>query len=203
MKKNRLLHIGHPKNILAIDASTNSMAFSVYRDSKLHKYGKINFHGNHVYEKAGDACKKLIPFLKDFDIEAVVIESAIYTNSQKTAMNLALVQGAIIGSVQIYKTRPVVSCSPVAWQNWIGNKKLTKEEKLKIKQDNPGEHSFSWYKQKEREFRKQRTIRWVNINFDTKIDDDDVADAVAIGWYAINNWNKLADEPKNVDKKQG
>jgi hypothetical protein len=85
----------------------------------------------------------------------------------------------------------------------IGNKKLTKEEKLKIKQDNPGDHSFSWYKQKEREFRKERTIRWVNINFDTNIDDDDVADAVAIGWYASNNWNKLAEEPKNVDKSQG
>jgi Holliday junction resolvasome RuvABC endonuclease subunit len=203
MKKNRLLYIGHPKKILAIDASTNSMAFSIFIDNELHKYGKINFHGKHVYEKAGDACKKLIPFLKDFDIDAVVIESAIYTNSQKTAMNLALVQGAIIGSVQISGNRSVVSCSPVAWQNWIGNKKLTKDEKLKIKQENPGEHSFSWYKQKEREFRKTRTINWVNLNFDTNIDDDDVADAVAIGWYAGNNWNKLAEEPKNIDKKQG
>jgi Holliday junction resolvasome RuvABC endonuclease subunit len=203
MKKNRLLSIGHPDKILAIDASTNSMAFSIFIDKKLHKYGKINFHGNHVYEKAGDACKKLIPFLKDFDIDAVVIESAIYTNSQKTAMNLALVQGAIIGSVQMYNLRPVLSCSPVAWQNWIGNKKLSKDEKLKIRQENPGEHSFSWYKQKEREFRKQRTINWVNINFDTNIDDDDVADAVAIGWYSSNNWFKLAEEPKNVDKAQG
>jgi Holliday junction resolvasome RuvABC endonuclease subunit len=203
MKKNRLLSIGIPNRILAIDASTNSMAFSIFIDKELHKYGKINFSGKHVYEKAGDACKKLIPFLKDFNIDAVVIESAIYTNSQKTAMNLSLVQGAIIGSVQMYESRPVVSCSPVAWQNWIGNKKLTKEEKLKIREDNPGDHSFSWYKQKEREFRKERTIKWVNINFDTKIDDDDVADAVAIGWYSSNNWFKLAEEPKNVDKAQG
>jgi Holliday junction resolvasome RuvABC endonuclease subunit len=203
MKKNRLLSIGLPSKILAIDASTNSMAFSIFIDKELHKYGKINFNGKHVYEKAGDACKKLIPFLKDFSIDAVVIESAIYTNSQKTAMNLALVQGAIIGSVQMYEPRPVVSCSPVAWQNWIGNKKLTKDEKLKIREDNPGDHSFSWYKQKEREFRKERTIKWVNINFDTDIHDDDVADAVAIGWYSSNNWFKLAEEPKNVDKAQG
>jgi Holliday junction resolvasome RuvABC endonuclease subunit len=203
MKKNRLLSIGHPSRILAIDASTNSMAFSIFIDKELHKYGKINFSGKHVYEKAGDACKILIPFLKDFSIDAVVIESAIYTNSQKTAMNLSLVQGAIIGSVQMYESRPVVSCSPVAWQNWIGNKKLTKEEKLKIREDNPGDHSFSWYKQKEREFRKERTIKWVNINFDTDIHDDDVADAVAIGWYSSNNWFKLAEEPKNVDKAQG
>ena len=197
MKKSRLLFIGHPKNILAIDASTNSMAFSVFSHEKLKKYGKINFHGRHVYEKAGDATRKLIPFLKDFDIDAVVIESAIYTNSQKTAINLAIVQGVIIGSSQMYFNRPVVSCSPVSWQNWIGNKVLTKAEKEEIKKENPG-HSFSWYKQKEREKRKNKTINIVNIEFMTDIDDDDVADAVAIGWYSSKNWNKLVDQPSNV-----
>ena len=197
MKKSRLLFIGHPKNILAIDASTNSMAFSVFSHEKLKKYGKINFHGRHVYEKAGDATRKLIPFLKDFDIDAVVIESAIYTNSQKTAINLAIVQGVIIGSSQMYSNRTVVSCSPVSWQNWIGNKVLTKAEKEEIKKENPG-HSFSWYKQKEREKRKNKTIKIVNIEFMTDIDDDDVADAVAIGWYSSKNWNKLVDQPSNV-----
>jgi Holliday junction resolvasome RuvABC endonuclease subunit len=197
MKRNKLIYVGQPKNIFAIDASTNSMAFSVFIEGELKKFGKINFYGRHVYEKAGDACRKVIPFLKDFDINAVVIESAIYTNSQKTAINLAIVQGAIIGSSQMYNSRPVVSCSPVAWQNWIGNKKLTKIEKEEIKKENPG-HSFSWYKQKEREKRKARTIRIVNIEFETDIDDDDVADAVAIGWYSSKNWNKLVDQPSNT-----
>jgi Holliday junction resolvasome RuvABC endonuclease subunit len=197
MKKSRLLHIGEPKSILAIDASTNSMAFSVFVDGELKKFGKINFYGRHVYEKAGDAVKKLIPFLKNFDVDTVVIESAIYTNSQKTAINLALVQGTIIGSSQFHGNRKVVSCSPVAWQSWIGNKRLTKAEKEEIKKANPG-HSFSWYKQKEREKRKERTIRMVNIEFNTNIDDDDVADAVAIGWYSSKNWKKLVDQPSNT-----
>lgn len=197
MKKSRLLSIAHPKNILAIDASTNSMAFSVFSDQELKKYGKINFQGRHVYEKAGDAIRKLVPFLKDFNIDAVVIESAIYTNSQKTAINLAIVQGVIIGSSQMYSNRVVLSCSPVSWQNWIGNKILTKEEKKDIRDEYPG-HSFSWYKQKERETRKNKTIKMVNIEFMTSIDDDDVADAVAIGWYSSKNWNKLVDQPSNV-----
>jgi Holliday junction resolvasome RuvABC endonuclease subunit len=197
MKKNRLLYVGQPKSILAIDASTNSMAFSVFIEGELKKFGKINFYGRHVYEKAGDAIKKLVPFLKDFDVDAVVIESAIYTNSQKTAINLAIVQGVIIGSSQMYGNRSVVSCSPVAWQNWIGNKRLNKFEKEEIRKENPG-HSFSWYKQKEREKRKNRTIKMVNIEFNTKIEDDDVADAVAIGWYSTKNWNKLVDQPSNT-----
>lgn len=197
MKKSRLLSIAHPKNILAIDASTNSMAFSVFSEQELKKYGKINFQGRHVYEKAGDAIRKLVPFLKDFNIDAVVIESAIYTNSQKTAINLAIVQGVIIGSSQMYSNRVVLSCSPVSWQNWIGNKILTKEEKGDIRDENPG-HSFSWYKQKERETRKNKTIRIVNLQFTTEVDDDDVADAIAIGWYSSKNWNKLVDQPSNV-----
>jgi len=203
MKKNKLLYIGHPKVIMAIDASTNSMAFSIFEEGELKKFGKINFHGKHVYEKAGDACKKLIPFLKDFNIDAIVIESAIYTNSQKTAMNLALVQGAIIGSAQTSGNRAIASCSPVAWQNWIGNGKLKKEEKLAIRDLYGHDKSFSWYKQKEREFRKARTIKKINIQFDLNIEDDDVADSIAIGWYSSNNWHKLANEPTNVDKAQG
>jgi hypothetical protein len=74
---------------------------------------------------------------------------------------------------------------------------LTKAEKEEIKKENPG-HSFSWYKQKEREKRKNKTIKIVNIEFMTDIDDDDVADAVAIGWYSSKNWNKLVDQPSNV-----
>jgi Holliday junction resolvasome RuvABC endonuclease subunit len=191
------VYAGQPKSILAIDASTNSMAFSVFVEGELKKFGKINFYGRHVYEKAGDAIRKLIPFLKDFDVNAVVIESAIYANSQKTSINLAIVQGVIIGSSQMHGNRAVVSCSPVTWQNWIGNKRLTKLEKEEIRKENPG-HSFSWYKQKEREKRKERTIRMVNIEFNTNIDDDDVADAVAIGWYSSKNWNKLVDQPSNT-----
>lgn len=203
MKRNKLVYAGQPKNILAIDASTNSMAFSIFSEGELVKFGKINFYGRHVYEKAGDACKKLIPFLKNFDIDAVVIESAIYTNSQKTAINLAIVQGVIIGTVQVSGNRTVVSCSPVSWQNWIGNGRLKKEEKFAIKELYGHDKSYSFYKTKEREMRKTRTINKVNIEFTLEIDDDDVADAIAIGWYSSKNWNKLVDQPHNIDRRNG
>ncbi|MFZ9242880.1 MAG: hypothetical protein ACO295_06685 [Sediminibacterium sp.] len=202
MSKNKLRYIGNPKTILAIDASTNSMAFSVFKERQLIKYGKVFFYGNHVYERTGDATKKVSAFLKDYEIDSVVIESAIYTNSQNTAINLSLVQGAILGASQMYHKAPIVSCSPVSWQSWLGNGRLTKQEKQTIKNEHPGK-SFSWYKSKEREIRKARTIKKVNINFDLELDDDDVADAVAIGWYASENWHKLVDQPHNLDKGKG
>lgn len=203
MTKSKLRYIGQPKTILAIDASTNSMAFSLFKERKLVKYGKVFFYGNHVYERTGDATKKISQFLKDYDIDAIVIESAIYTNSQNTAINLSLVQGAILGASQMYHKAPIVSCSPVSWQSWIGNGRLNKQEKLAIRDLFGYDKSYSFYKTKERELRKSRTISKVNIQFDLEVSDDDVADSIAIGWYACENWNRLVEQPHNIDKKRG
>jgi Holliday junction resolvasome RuvABC endonuclease subunit len=182
--------VGTPSRFIAIDASSTSVAFAIFANKHLVKFGKVNFVGNDHYQKAGDACKKLTPLLKDFDVKAMVIENTIFANSPKTSMQLALAQGAVVSAAYINGVKNIYPCVPVAWQNWIGNKILTKEEKLKIRQETPGK-SDSWYKGKEREFRKNRTIRLVNIEFMTDVSDNDVADAIAIGWYATNNWNKI------------
>ena len=51
--------------------------------------------------------------------------------------------------------------------------------------------------------RKGKTIRKINIQFDLSVEDDDVADSIAIGWYSCENWNKLVDQPHNLDKTRG
>ena len=66
---------------------------------------------------------------------------------------------------------------------------LTKEEQLLLRSKNPGK-SDSWYKTYERQFRKERTIKLIEINYDKTINDNDVADACGIGHWAINNWDK-------------
>jgi Holliday junction resolvasome RuvABC endonuclease subunit len=79
-----------PKNICAIDASTNSLAFAYFSDDKLIKWGKIKFSGNSAYEKVADAAKKTQAFFKQYPVDAIIIEQTIYANSPKTAANLAL-----------------------------------------------------------------------------------------------------------------
>jgi hypothetical protein len=59
----------------------------------------------------------------------------------------------------------------------------------KIKTENPGK-SLSWYKSFERDFRKKRTVKLLDVIYDKKIEDYDVADAAGIGHWAINNWDK-------------
>lgn len=179
-----------PKNICAIDASTNSLAFAIFSGNELVKYGKIKFEGNNAYQKLGDAAQKSMPFFKHFDVDAIVIEHTVFINSPKTASDLALIQGALLGAAKISGIRVAGSINPITWQGFIGNNKLTVKEKQDLAAEFPGK-SKNWYQNKSREIRKQRTIKFINTYYDKDVSDDDVADAIGIGHYAINNWGKI------------
>ena len=181
-----------PKTICAIDASTNSLAFAIFdtQGKTLKSVGKINFKGKDIYEKVMDAGQKVKAFLDIYEgFEAIVIEHTVFMNSPKTAADLALVQGAILGAAGQSGTKVIGKVAPITWQNFIGNKKISKDEKLFIKSQNPGK-SESWIKSYERELRKQRTINFINLQYDRTITDNDVADACGIGHWALKNWNK-------------
>ena len=182
---------GSPERICAIDASTNSLAFAVYENKKLKEFGKINFEGSDIYQKVGDAAVKTRAYFKDFmKADAIVIEHTVFMNSPKTAADLALVQGALLGAAAMCGITTVGRVSPITWQNYLGNKRLTKEEQLLLRSKNPGK-SDSWYKGQEREIRKQKTIRYVSTYYNKSISDNDVADAIGIGHWAIHNWEKV------------
>jgi Holliday junction resolvasome RuvABC endonuclease subunit len=179
-----------PQNICSIDASTNSLAFAIFSGNRLVTCGKIKFEGANAYQKLGDAARKSMPFFKLFDIDAIVIEHTVFINSPKTASDLALIQGALLGAARISGVRTAGSINPITWQSFIGNNKLTTKEKQDLMNEFPGK-SKNWYQNKSREIRKQRTIKFVNTYYDKNLTDDDVADAIGIGHYAINNWGKI------------
>lgn len=181
-----------PNTICAIDASTNSLAFALFdtQQKTLGAIGKINFEGKDTYEKVMDAGKKVKAFFDHYGgFEAIIIEHTVFMNSPKTAADLALVQGAILGSAGQSGTRIIGKVSPITWQNFAGNKKISKEEQLVIRAQHPGK-SVSWYKSYERNLRKERTIRFINTIYDRTITDNDVADACGIGHWALSNWTK-------------
>ena len=185
-----ILNNSKPKTICSIDASTNSLAFAIFSDDNLKQFGKINFQGVNTYAKVKDAARKTLAFFNQFEINAIVIEHTVFINSPKTAADLALVQGAMLGAAGIAGIKVAGAVNPISWQTFIGNGKITKDAKVLIRKDNPGK-TESWYKNFEREARKQKTIRFVNVNYDVAVEDNDVADAIGIGHWAIHNWGKL------------
>ena len=179
-----------PERICAIDASTNSLAFATFHGGHLKEVGKIKFEGKDIYEKVIDAGRKSKGLFDHIvNVDAIVIEHTVFMNSPKTAADLALVQGALLGAAGQAGIKTIGKVAPITWQNFIGNKKISKDEKLYIKAQNPGK-SDSWLKTYERELRKQRTINFINIQYDKTITDNDVADACGIGHWAIKNWGK-------------
>jgi hypothetical protein len=179
-----------PERICAIDASTNSLAFATFHGGHLKEVGKINFEGKDIYEKVIDAGRKSKGLFEHIvNVDAIVIEHTVFMNSPKTAADLALVQGALLGAAGQSGISTIGKVAPITWQNFIGNKKISKDEKLFIRSQNPGK-SESWLKSYERELRKQRTINFINIQYDKTITDNDVADACGIGHWAIKNWGK-------------
>jgi Holliday junction resolvasome RuvABC endonuclease subunit len=179
-----------PKTICSIDASTNSLAFAIFSNIELVAFGKINFQGINTYAKVKDAARKSYAFFKKFNIDSIVIEHTVFINSPKTAADLALVQGALLGAAGISGIKIAGSVNPISWQSFIGNPKLTTMEKKELMEQYP-DKSKVWYQNRAREIRKVRTIQFVNTYYDKEVTDNDVADAIGIGHWAINNWGKL------------
>jgi len=184
------LLVDTPKNICAIDASTNNLAFAIFNDKSLVACGKINFKGLNTYSKVRDATRKTLALFRHFDIDAIIIEQTVYLNSPKTMLDLTMVHGAIVAAITLEKNIAVKSVPPITWQTFIGNGKMTVAEKQKLMSDFPNK-SKNWYQNKSREYRKQKTINFINVYYDKNITDDDVADAIGIGHYSIKNMAKL------------
>ena len=184
--------INVPNKIISVDASTTSIAYAVFENKKLVLNGKVNFSGKDVYQKISSAIDSVVDVMKSINAEALVIERAVFINSPKTMSELSMVQGAILAGASLAGIKVFKGTNPIAWQSYIGNGKITKDAKILMRKANPGK-SESWYKQFERETRKQKTINFVNINYDLDINDNDIADAIGIGHYALGNWEKLGD----------
>lgn len=181
-----LSELWRPTRVISIDASTTSLAFAVFKGKRLEKHGKINFDGQNPYYRAGDAAKKCVQFFRKFPSDAIVIEGTIFKNSVKTAMQLALVQGAILGSAQVANIGRIEAVAPLTWQAYIGTRTFTRAEKLAFAKENPGQKT-SWYQNKHREMRKQMTIDSVNAKYKLEVSDNDIADAIGIGWYTVES----------------
>jgi len=167
--------------VLGIDASTASIAFCLMENDMPLKWGKIEIVGNDIYEKIYDAKKKMATMLDELRSDYIVVEGAILVRSPDAVIKLSYVYGVVIAEL-MSTGASVITISPSAWQAYIGNKNPTKEEKSAVRLLNPG-YADSWYKNKLRNMRKQRTADYFNRKYGLEIVDFDVADSFGIAHY--------------------
>jgi Holliday junction resolvasome RuvABC endonuclease subunit len=168
--------------VLGIDASTNSVAFCLMENDKPLKWGKIDFVGADIYEKIYDAKVKMHVMLDELKSDYIAVEGAVLVRSPDAVIKLSYVYGVVIAELMSTGAK-VITISPTAWQAYIGNKNPTKDEKSAIRLANPG-YADSWYKNKLRNMRKQRTVDYFNSKYNLAVSDFDVADAFGIAHYA-------------------
>lgn len=168
--------------VLGIDASTNSVAFCLMENDKPIKWGKIEFVGSDIYDKIYDAKVKMNAMLDELKADYIVVEGAVLVRSPDAVIKLSYVYGVVIAELMSTGAK-VITISPTAWQAYIGNKNPTKDEKSAIRLANPG-YADSWYKNKLRNMRKQRTVDYFNNKYGLSVDDFDVADSFGIAHYA-------------------
>ena len=171
--------------VMGIDASTHSLAFAVFYDKKLIKFGKINRSGNSSYERLSDSQKKIASLADEFDVDYIAIEKAIMVRSTDTAIKLGMAVGVIIANV-IKKGTKVVEVAPISWQSYIGNTNYTRAQKIAVSKECPGK-SASWIRNEIRDRRKQFTIDFFNKKFKIDVEDNDIGDAIGVAWYAVNH----------------
>ena len=99
--------------VMGIDSSTNSIAFCLFDGEPL-KWGKVEFHGNNIYDKVID-CRDKLPFIKDeVNPDYICIESAIMVKSQAVAIHMAMIVGSIISGLA-KNPNSIITIPPIQW----------------------------------------------------------------------------------------
>lgn len=180
-----------PNKVIGIDCSTKSLAYSRFIDGEFDRCGQVFFGGSNLWERLSYAHDVIPPMVRAgiLDADLIVFERAFMGKSADVGLSLAYCYGAVIGSLMSNGTS-VAMVRPLEWQSYIGNPNLTPSEKAGIKKDFPGK-SKSWYSNKGREIRKQRTLDWARQYARIDTDSFDASDSVGIAFYGARNYHRL------------
>lgn len=167
-------------NILAIDQARKG-AWSVfeYETKQLIGFGTFSFSSKkYTFAKAVMHIDELIDLvIRAYDISAVYIEDINLRINVQGFKKLAQLQGVLVNSFE--KNEYLYGyVAPTQWQNYCSARgRNAKEIDSKILELQHAGKSES----------KILSIQFVKDQFGIDTEDDNLADAICIGWYVVNN----------------
>ena len=174
-----LTHGSDNLNILAIDQARNG-AWSVfdYEKKELLGYGTFSFEeGKYTYPRAILHIEQLVHLLiKAWDIRAVFIEDINLRQNVFAYKRLAQLQGVLVNLFE--KHEFLYGCiAPSQWQNYCKARgRNSTEVKKQVLELDAGDKRAS----------KILSIQFVKEQFGIETDNDNLADAVCIGHFIVN-----------------
>lgn len=156
-------------NILAVDASTKSSGWSIYKHNKLIDYGCVKSSSTDLFKRINIMVNEIRHILQqNLDIQYLILEQVQPDKgpSIKTHKALMFLQGAI--NMLIYNQFKGVTVQylyPSEWRKVCG---------------------ISQGRGITREVLKKNDIKWANSTFNIECENDDIADAIGLGYAYIN-----------------
>ena len=155
-------------NIIALDMSTKSTGYAIYKHNKLVQYNYITATSNDLFNRIKvmlNAINKLLE--QNPDLEYIIMQQVRQEGfvNVKTYKALMYLQGCVQMIIhQKFKHLQTDFLYPSSWR-----------KVCKIKQG----------RGVQRKQQKQLDIQWVKQNFNIEVNDD-IADAIGIGYAYIN-----------------
>lgn len=182
-------------NILAVDQARNG-AWSVfhYESKTLIGFGTFSFDAKkYTYARAILHIDELIGLvIQAYDVSAVFIEDINLRANVQAFKKLAQLQGVLVNSFERNEYLYEI-IAPSKWQNYcMARGRNTKEADMRVLEvpcsDRPKTKILS--------------IQFVKEKFGIETENDNLADAICIGYYAVNEI-ALCREGKNSRKSSG
>jgi Holliday junction resolvasome RuvABC endonuclease subunit len=173
--------------IITLDISTKFVAYAVWDNKELVGMGKIFSEGKGD-EALASYGHKVSSVFRDANIEGVVYEAAFMGNNVNVVKALSKATGSVLAGFYEIGIHRFGSVPPITWQTGIGVGRTSREQIKELHVRYP-RRSRSWIKNKDRENRKQAVVDIINKRFGLNLElkDNDLADAIGIGCYLLDN----------------
>ena len=165
--------------ILAVDqARSGGWSVFEYETKELVASGTFEFDSkNYTYAQAVMNIEKVVwDLLLEYDIEAVFLEDIQLRANVQAFKRLAQLQGVLVNLLEKHEYL-YDYIAPSKWQNYcMARSRNSSERKSNVTRINQDGKKDS----------KILSIQFVQDQFGITTDNDNLADAICIGWYAVN-----------------
>lgn len=173
--------------IMGVDCSTQKMSWVIVNEeAKVEDYGEVFFSGSNFIQRYKDIREKVLAELDNFeDVDYIAFEKAIMARNQDVALKLAGAFAVALSCLAEVDAQ-AVEVAPTTWQTAIGNPVIRAEGKKQLLAMHTELKTKSKQQAFIRNYRKQKTIDYVEKRTGIKMPNDDLGDAAGIALFMLD-----------------
>ena len=165
--------------IIALDASTSCTGYAVFEDEQLVAYGKIKPKGDDWRDRIMDETLEIAALIREYHPRVIIAEDVPKKPGANTLQKLGAVHGMILSLCAGFRIKPMFVL-PTNWRHELGmfdgTRAGMKRDVMKEKAVHIANEQFGF------------DLQWISPT--SSKNDDDVAEAILIGWsYVIKSQN--------------